>query len=87
MNKMERDDEGISLEAGDGQPLIGVVGFEGGRESVCYFSSEEDADRAIPVSATREALALASAWSDLDWGELEPGLDRIRHGSNQRRRP
>ena len=30
---------------------------------------------------TQAALALAGAWSDLAWDELEQALDRIRHES------
>jgi len=31
--------------------------------------------------AIKEALALAGAWGDRDWNEVEAELDRIRHSS------
>jgi hypothetical protein len=31
--------------------------------------------------AVNEALALANAWGDRDWNEIEAELDRIRHSS------
>jgi hypothetical protein len=65
----------------DDEPLIGVILERDGREIACFFSSEEDADRAIPGGALADALALAGAWSDLDWDGMERQLDRIRHES------
>lgn len=61
------------------QPLIGVILKEDGREVVRYFTDEEEADAAIPQSATQEALSVIGAWSDLDWDEAVEALDRIRH--------
>ena len=55
--------------------------FEDGRETVRYFCREEDVEAEIPASATMEVLALAGAWSDLDWEELEKGLALIRRQS------
>lgn len=78
MQERQRRQE-ASLVVGGDQPLIGVVVFEDGRETVHYFCTEEDAEQAISSTATQDALALAGAWSDLDWGEMEAGLDRIRH--------
>lgn len=78
MQERQRRQE-ASLVVSDDQPLIGIAVFEDGRETVHYFCSEEDAEAAIPAGATQDALALAGAWSDLDWTELEAGLDRIRH--------
>lgn len=63
------------------QALIGVVVLEDGQEAVHYFCREEDADKEIGDTAGTEALTLAGAWSDLDWAELNEGLDRIRHAS------
>lgn len=68
-----------SLVVSDDQPLIGITLVEDGRETVHYFCSERDADDAVSATATRDALALAGAWADLDWTDLEEGLDRIRH--------
>lgn len=72
---------GDSLAVSDDLPLIGVVFFEDGRETVRYFCREEDIEAEIPAGATKDALALAGAWSDLDWDELEKALDLIRHES------
>ena len=33
-------------------------------------------------NTTQDALALAGAWSDLEWDELEKALDSIRHESH-----
>ena len=35
-----------------------------------------------PEASIQDALDLARAWADLDWGEAEAELDRIRHQSN-----
>jgi len=35
----------------------------------------------VKSKAIKEALALASAWGDRDWNEVEAELDRIRHSS------
>lgn len=70
-----------SLAVSDDLPLIGVVLVQDGRETVHYYCREEDAEAEIPATATKDALALAGAWSDLDWGELEKALDLIRHQS------
>jgi len=54
---------------------------EQGIEVVRYFTAEQDADRVLAEDTTQAALALAGAWSDLAWDELEQALDRIRHES------
>lgn len=63
------------------QPLIGIPFEENGHEVIRYFSEETEADKAISTDVTQTALNLAGAWSDLDWGEMERELDRIRHES------
>lgn len=63
------------------QPLIGIPFDENGREVVRYFSEEAQADQAVSDDATKTALDLAGAWSDLDWKETLRSLDRIRHES------
>jgi hypothetical protein len=73
--------EFTSVQAEPGQPLIGVVTGEQGEEVVRYFTLEQDADRVLVEDTTQAALALAGAWSDLDWDELEQALNRIRHES------
>ena len=73
--------EFTSVQADPGQPLIGVVTEEQGIEVVRYFTQEQDADRVLVEDTTQAALALAGAWSDLAWEELEQVLDRIRHES------
>jgi hypothetical protein len=80
MSQRERRQD-ASLTVSDDQPLIGVVLFQDGRETVHYYCREEDAQEEISPSATKDALALAGAWSDLNWEELEQGLDLIRHQS------
>jgi hypothetical protein len=73
--------EFASLQGDPGQPLIGVMTEEQGHEVVRYFTQEQDADRVLSEDTTQAALALAGAWSDLAWDELEQALDRIRHES------
>ena len=59
-----------SVQADPGQPLIGVMTEEQGREVVRYFTKEADADRVLVEDTTHAALALAGVWSDLAWDEL-----------------
>ena len=73
--------EFTSLQGDSGQPLIGIMTEEQGREVVRYFTQEQDADRVLVEDTTQAALALSGAWSDLAWDELEQALDRIRHES------
>jgi hypothetical protein len=73
--------EFTSVQADPGQPLIGIMTEEQGREVVRYFTTEQEADRVLVADTTQAALALAGAWSDLAWDELEQALDRIRHES------
>jgi hypothetical protein len=73
--------EFTSVQADPGQPLIGVMTEEQGIEVVRYFTTEQDADRVLVEDTTQAALALAGAWSDLEWDELAQALDRIRHES------
>lgn len=74
------------LQAGPGQPLIGIPTRNGETEGVRYFTSEEEADRELtrdPDSIAR-ALGLAGAWQELD-DEDGPDsldeLDQMRHAS------
>jgi hypothetical protein len=73
--------ESTSARADPGQPLIGVMTEEEGRDVVRYFTTEQDADRVLVEDTTQAALALAGVWSDLAWDELEQALNRIRHES------
>ena len=73
--------EFTNVQADPGQPLIGIMTEEQGREVVRYFTKEQEADRVLVEDTTQAALALAGAWSDLAWDELEQALDRIRHES------
>lgn len=68
-----------SLLVQSNQPLIGIPFEENGQEVVGYFTEETEADRV--ASGVDEALALAGAWSGLDWEEMQEALDRIRHES------
>lgn len=70
-----------SLVLDNEQPLISVFLEENGRQFVCYFSSEDEADAALPDDSIQYALDLAGAWSDLPWDEMEAALDDIRHQS------
>jgi hypothetical protein len=70
-----------SVQADPGQPLIGVITEEQRMEVVRYFTTEADADRVLVEDTAQAALALAGAWSDLKWDELEEALARIRHES------
>ena len=76
--------EGLTTRRG--QPLIGVPTREGSEEVVRYFTSEEEADKALSHDrdSIQRALSLAGAWAELD---TEDGpdpldeLDRMRHAS------
>lgn len=46
-----------------------------------HFFTEEDADAYGGREGIKRALALAGAWSDLDFDEMLDALDRIRHES------
>ena len=63
------------------QPLIGIPFEENGKEVIRYFSEEAQADHALSNDATKKALSLAGAWSDLDFDEMLDALDHIRHDS------
>ena len=65
------------------QPLIGIPTMDGGEEVVQYFTSEEEADRAVSGDEhnVQRALSAIGAWSDLDFDEMLDELDRIRHRS------
>ncbi len=76
-----QSDEPASFLVQADQPLIGVLVPEEGHDAVRYFLSEEAALAARPRHVTEAALALAGAWRDLDWDEVEAALDRIRHES------
>lgn len=70
-----------------GQPLIGVPTKEGADEVVHYFTSEEEADRALSHSSgsIQRALSLIGAWEQLDaedGPDMLEELDRIRRESN-----
>jgi hypothetical protein len=65
------------------QPLIEIPDEIDGQEVIRYFFSEEDADAARGQASIEDVLALAGAWSDLDWTETVEALDQIRHGSQQ----
>lgn len=73
-----------------GQPLIGIPTLEGSEEVVRYFTSEEEADRALlrDQESIQRALSLAGAWAELDIdGGPDPldELDRMRHASQPSR--
>ena len=63
------------------EPIIAVLVEEDGREVVRYFTSEDEAERALTPEAIERGVAAAGAAADLDWDEAERELDRIRHES------
>ncbi len=63
------------------QPLIGIIFHDKGQDVVHYFAEDFEADAASSRYGVQEALALAGAWSDLNWDDIEKGLDSIRHES------
>ncbi len=65
----------------DNERLIGIPFFENGREVVHYFFDDAEADAVFGKQAVQDALGLAGCWSDLDWDEMQEGLDCIRHQS------
>jgi hypothetical protein len=69
------------LRVGDDQTLIGIPSRENGCDVVRYFAREADAGAALSDAAVQDALSLAGAWNDLNWGETIAALDRIRHES------
>jgi hypothetical protein len=68
-------EEGPELDAAlaEGFPI-----YQNGVEIDRYFPLQQPPidERTLP-EATRHALALAGAWSDLDWEETEAELERI----------
>ena len=78
----QRVQEPANLQGDLGQPLIGVIAEEQGREVVRYFTEEQEVDKVMLQSTTQDAVALSGAWSDLEWDELEKALDSIRHESH-----
>lgn len=78
----ERNDNRMSsiLVRAD-QALIGVISEKRGHEIVRYFTEEKAADASISKNATKAALSVIGAWSDLNWEQIEAALDHIRHQS------
>ena len=60
------------------QPLIGILLQEDNEEVVRYFAEEAEADASNAARRINDVLKLAGAWKDLDWDEMEKGLERIR---------
>lgn len=71
--------QGTSIAVRRDQPLIGIPSQEDGHEVVRYFADEDAADAATADQDIQAALGAIGAWSDLDWDQMEQGLDRIRH--------
>lgn len=61
------------------EPLIGVVTGDADNQVVFYFAHEQEVVELSPADGSRLALALAGAWSDLDWEQMAQELDHIRH--------
>lgn len=62
------------------RPLIGVI-MDGEDRTANYFTEEDAIASTVDPKAVEDALGLAGAWSDLDWGDMQESLDRIRHES------
>ena len=77
----EQIEQALPWSSDFGQPLIGIPFAENGHEVIRYFTDETAADAAVREQAIQQALSLAGSWGDLDWGEMEATLDRIRHDS------
>ena len=78
----ERHADHGGLRVRPGQPLIGVMVRENGQMVTRYFTEEQrQVDQTARQSRIQKAQSLASAWKDLEWGEMEQALDRIRHQS------
>jgi hypothetical protein len=76
-----QDEQRATLTVLRDAPLIGVPRSLNAELTVTYYADEAAADAAITDEVVRNALALAGAWADVPWEELEAGLDRIRHES------
>jgi hypothetical protein len=62
------------------QPLIGIIRQRNGERVIEYFTDEQTSQEASNSnSAANRVRKLAGVWSDLDWDDMERGLDRIRH--------
>ena len=62
-----RDADRPELVGQVGQPLIGLLPADGEEAVVRYFSDEAHADAAVSAYSIEQVLALAGAWSDMDW--------------------
>lgn len=51
------------------------------KKTVAILMPVEPASTEKKQQAIEETLALAGAWGDRDWNEVEAELDRIRHSS------
>jgi hypothetical protein len=71
----------LALEEGQELDEILAAGFPIYRDGVeidrFYPLQQPSIDEASLPESTRQALALAGAWSDLDWEETEAELERI----------
>ncbi len=70
-----------SFIARSDQPLISVLLCEGAQEMVLYSAADRETDEPVDLASIHKALALAGAWADLDWEEMEQELYRIHHES------
>ena len=73
------------LSTHEGQPLMGIPMTDGRHEVVRYFTSDEEADRALSEDKAniQQALSAIGAWAHLDEDgpDMLEELDRIRHES------
>ena len=64
--------------AASNELLFVLPSEDDGDETVQYFTDEAALDAAVTEQHIGDALALAGAWSDLDWDEMEAALLRQR---------
>jgi hypothetical protein len=76
-----RQDTAHTLDEEEQTESLRVIVMEDGREVVRYLSRENIPDRSTLPRNIQDALALAGAWSDLNWDDMETELDRIRHSN------
>jgi hypothetical protein len=60
---------------------MAVVEDQQGREIIRYFADDTPTRSARDEAALAAALGAIGAFCDLDWDEVQEGLDRIRHES------
>jgi hypothetical protein len=78
-----RDSRVAELILRPGETLVAVPDTQDGEDVTRYLVDgyRRGAEPQPTDEAIAAGLALAGAWSHLDWDEMEAALDRIRHQS------